>query len=102
MFSIEGKSFASIARGLEIITLKKEDIQAFFRVITEENGESRIVSLNEIISKTKERTIIFNFNKKLEQLKESNIKTCLGPVIKQIKYLARGTRFVTIKARFES
>lgn len=58
-------------------------------MITEENGESRIVSPNKIINKSREKTIIYKTydtpNKKLEQFEESIIEQYLGPVINQIK-----------------
>lgn len=83
MYSIEGKRFA----------LKKEEIQALFGMITEENREGRIVSSKEIINKTKEWTTIYKtydtINKMLEQFEENSIEKCLGPAIQQIKYLAR-------------
>lgn len=38
----------------------------------------------------------------LEQFEESTIEKYLGPILNQIKYLAQGTSFATVVARFET
>lgn len=68
-------------------------------MIIEEN-KSMIVSPNEIINKTKERTIIHKTCDiiKEEQFKESTIEKCLRPVIKHVTW---GSRFALIEKAWE-
>lgn len=41
-------------------------------------------------------------NRRFEEFEESIIEDSFGTVMSQIKYLARGTKFATVEARFES
>lgn len=71
--------------GVEEIKMAIEEIQAYYGMITKDNGECIITPPKNLTNKTRDRTNVYKMynmeNKCLEQCEESSIEKCLVPVM---------------------